>query len=69
MGSARRRAGVTIRATGIGRAMRFSLILLLIGLAVAAIVFAASGGHVLLLPFLFVLPLGLFGLGRRRDRR
>jgi hypothetical protein len=49
--------------------MRFSLILLLIGLAVAAIVFAASGGHVLLLPFLFVLPLGLFGLGRRRDRR
>jgi hypothetical protein len=49
--------------------MRFSLILLLIGLAVAAIVFAASGGHLLLLPFLFVLPLGLFGFGRRRDRR
>jgi hypothetical protein len=49
--------------------VRFSLILLLSGLAVAAIVFAATGGHVLLLPLLFVLPLGLFGLGRRRDRR
>jgi hypothetical protein len=49
--------------------MRFSLLLLLAGIAVAAIVFAATGGHVLFLPFLFVLPLGLFGLGRRRDRR
>lgn len=49
--------------------MRFTLMLLLLGLAVAAIVFAVSGGHVLFLPFLFVLPLGLFGLGRRRDRR
>jgi hypothetical protein len=49
--------------------VRFALMLLLAGLAVAAIVFAATGGHVLFLPFLFVLPLGLFGLGRRRDRR
>jgi uncharacterized membrane protein len=49
--------------------VRFALMFLLGGLAVAAIVFAATGGHVLLLPFLFVLPLGLFGLGRRRDRR
>ena len=49
--------------------MRFTLMLLLLGLAVAAIVFAVSGGHALFLPFLFVLPLGLFGLGRRRDRR
>jgi hypothetical protein len=49
--------------------VRFTLTLLLIGLAVAAIIFAATGGHVLFLPFLFVLPLGLFGLGRRRDRR
>ena len=49
--------------------VRLTLMLLLGGLAVAAIVFAATGGHVLLLPFLFVLPLGLFGLGRRRDRR
>lgn len=43
--------------------------LLLVGLAAAAIVFAATGGHVIFLPFLFVLPLGLFGLGRRRGRR
>jgi hypothetical protein len=49
--------------------VRFTLTLLLIGLAVAAIIFAATGGHVLFLPFLLVLPLGLFGLGRRRDRR
>jgi len=49
--------------------VRFTLLLFLTGLAVAVIVFATSGGHLLLLPFLFVLPLGLFGLGRRRDRR
>jgi hypothetical protein len=46
--------------------MRLSLLLLLAGLAVAAILFAATGGHLLFLPFLFVLPLGLFGFGRRR---
>jgi hypothetical protein len=49
--------------------MRFTLLLFLVGLAVAVLVFAVSGGHLLFLPFLFVLPLGLFGLGRRRDRR
>jgi hypothetical protein len=49
--------------------VRFTLTLLLLVLAVAAIIFAATGGHVLFLPLLFVLPLGLFGLGRRRDRR
>jgi hypothetical protein len=38
----------------------------LAGLAVAAIIFVATGGHVLFLPLFFVLPLGLFGLGRRR---
>lgn len=42
------------------------MILLLLGLAVAAIVYLASGGHVLLLPLFFILPLGLFGFGRRR---
>ena len=55
--------------SGYARGVRFALMFLLGGLAAAAIVFAATGGHVLLLPFLFVLPLGLFGLGRRRDRR
>jgi hypothetical protein len=40
--------------------------LLLLGLAVAAIVFVVSGGHLILLPLFFVLPLGFFGLSRRR---
>ena len=48
--------------------MRATLLLFLAGLAVAAILFVATGGHLIFLPFLFVLPLGLFGLGRRRDR-
>jgi hypothetical protein len=48
--------------------MRTMLLLLLAGLAVAAVVWAATGGHVLFLPFLLVLPLGIFGLGRRRRR-
>ena len=42
--------------------------LLLIGLAVAAIVYAATGGHVIFLPLLFV-PLAFFSLGRRGRRR
>jgi hypothetical protein len=42
------------------------LILLLLGLAIAAVVFIVSGGHLILLPLFFVLPLGFFGLGRRR---
>jgi hypothetical protein len=42
------------------------LTLLLLGLAVAALVFLISGGHVIFLPLLLVLPLG-FAL-RRRSR-
>ena len=42
------------------------MILLLLGLAIAAVVFIVSGGHLILLPLFFVLPLGFFGLGRRR---
>jgi hypothetical protein len=42
--------------------------LLALGLAAALIVFVLSGGHAVFLPLLFV-PLGLFGLGRRRRRR
>jgi hypothetical protein len=38
---------------------------LAIGLAIGLIVFVVSGGHVLLLPLLF-LPLGLFSLAHRR---
>lgn len=39
------------------------------GLLLAAILFAATGGHLLFLPLFFVLPLGgLFGHRRRRER-
>jgi hypothetical protein len=44
------------------------VILLLLGLAIALIVFLVSGGHVIFLPLILILPLGLFGL-RRRSRR
>jgi hypothetical protein len=40
---------------------------LAIGVAIAVIVFAVSGGHVLFLPLLF-LPLGLFSLDHRQRR-
>ena len=44
------------------------VVLLLGGLAVAVLVYLASGGHVLFVPLLLVLPLGwLFGR-RRRNR-
>jgi hypothetical protein len=41
---------------------------LAIAAAVALVIFAVTGGHVLFLPFLF-LPIGLFGFGHRRNRR
>ena len=45
--------------------MRFALF----GLLVAAIIFLASGGHVLFLALFFLLPLGgLFGHHRRYGR-
>jgi hypothetical protein len=43
--------------------------LLLLGLAVAAIVFLISGEHVIFLPLFIILPLGFFGLGRGRAGR
>jgi len=43
------------------------VILVLLGLVVAAIVFIATGGHVFLLPLFLILPLGLFRFGRRRN--
>jgi hypothetical protein len=42
--------------------------LFVIGLTIAAAVYLLSAGHVLFLPLLFVLPLGLFGRRRRRSR-
>ena len=44
------------------------MILLLLGLAIALVVFLVSGGHVIFLPLILILPLGLLGL-RRRSRR
>ena len=45
--------------------MRVTLFVLLAGLAIAALVYVISGGHVIFLPLVFLLPLGLF-FGRRR---
>jgi hypothetical protein len=42
-------------------------VVLLLGLAIAALVFLLSGGHVIFLPLLLVFPLG-FAFGRRRRR-
>ena len=40
--------------------------LLLVGIAVAAVVYVASSGHVVFLPLILLLPFGLFMRGRRR---
>ena len=45
--------------------MPLTLIIFLGGLAVALIVYVVTGGHVIFLPLLLLLPLGLF-FGRRR---
>jgi hypothetical protein len=45
--------------------MPFTLVLLLVGLAIAVLVYVVSGGHVLFLPLILLLPFGLF-FGRRR---
>jgi hypothetical protein len=45
--------------------VRVTLLLLLAGIAIAVLVYVISGGHVLFLPLIFLLPLGLF-FGRRR---
>jgi hypothetical protein len=41
--------------------------LALFGLLLAIVIFVATGGHVLLLPLLFILPLGGL-MARRRPR-
>jgi hypothetical protein len=43
-----------------------TVVLLLAGLAIGLIVFAATSGHVIFLPILLIVPLGLLGLRRRR---
>jgi hypothetical protein len=42
--------------------------LLLIGLAIAALIFVITSGHVLFLPLVFAFPLFGFWGGRRRRR-
>jgi hypothetical protein len=46
--------------------VRASVLLLVGGLAIAVILFAATSGHLFFLPIVLILPLGLFGLARRR---
>jgi hypothetical protein len=41
---------------------------LAIGIAIAVVVFAITGGHVVFLPLLFI-PLGLFSFGHHQNRR
>jgi hypothetical protein len=41
---------------------------LAIGIAIAVVVFALTGGHAFFLPLLFI-PLGLFSFGHRQNRR
>ncbi|HEU5277853.1 MAG TPA: hypothetical protein VFU26_03005 [Gaiellaceae bacterium] len=45
--------------------MSVTLVILLAGVALAALVYVISGGHVLFLPLILIFPVGLF-LGRRR---
>ena len=56
--------GITGRGTS-DLGVRVTLLILLTGLAVAVLVFLISGGHVVFLPLILLLPFGFF-LGRRR---
>jgi hypothetical protein len=42
--------------------------ILAISIAIALVVFALTGGHVVFLPLLFI-PLGLFSFGHRQNHR
>jgi hypothetical protein len=46
--------------------VRVLVLSLAAGLAIAAVVYAATSGRVLFLPLILVLPLTFFSLGRRR---
>jgi hypothetical protein len=46
--------------------MRLSLVLLAGGLALAVLIFVVTGGKVVFLPLLLIIPFGLFRIGRRR---
>jgi hypothetical protein len=49
--------------------MRLTLWLLVGGIAVAVAVYLVSGGRILFLPLLLILPLGLLFARRRRYRK
>jgi len=44
-----------------------TILVMVVGLLVAALIFAVSGGHVLFLPLFFALPLGGFLARHRRS--
>jgi hypothetical protein len=56
-------------AGGKAEAVRAGVLLLLIGLAVAVIVYVATGGHVVFLPLVFLPFVFFWPGGRRRGRR
>jgi hypothetical protein len=59
------RSGLVLGGDGHSLGVRFALY----GLILAALIFLATGGHVLFLPLFFLLPFGgLFGHRRRRRR-
>jgi hypothetical protein len=60
------RAGCKDGREGQWRDVPFTLLILLAGIAVAALVFVISGGHILFLPLILLFPIGLF-FGRRRS--
>ena len=45
--------------------MPLTVVVLLVGIAIAVLVYVISGGHIVFLPLILLLPLGLF-IGRRR---
>jgi hypothetical protein len=48
--------------------MRALLLSVAVCVAIGVIVFAVTGGHVVFLPLVFLLPLGLLAIGRRQTR-
>jgi hypothetical protein len=49
--------------------MGMLVVAMVIAVLVAAVIYVASGGHVLFLPLVLLLPLGVLVRGRERRRR
>lgn len=58
-------AGFTDGRGGHPAGVRLTLALFAVGLAVAVLIYAASGGRIVFLPLLLILPLGLLFARRR----